>query len=234
MNKRGFTLIELLVVIAIIGVVMSLVMPSLTAMRARAMFVACRSNLKQIGIALHEYLYDYDSLPVVAAIDKVKNNKKDPDNGFPSLATALYEYVETDRIFSCTVDQGVPAAAPNKVKEVESCFKEWGSSYDFNSNMYYPKGESERLISAEWYKRNGKPKPVTAKYLSTIRVLSDYILMHDYTGDSFECWWHKVSPSPTYNVMFLDLHVKGMSFEVGQTGNFNLYRLKSWWKYGQP
>ena len=229
MRRRGFTLIELLVVIAIIGVVMSLVMPALTTMRAKAMFVACRSNLKQIGIALTEYMYDYDSLPVVAAIDKVKDKKKDPDNGFPSLAAALYEYVETDKIFSCTVDRGIPATSKYN-KGVGSCYKTWGSSYDFNSEMYY----TAKLTGAKWYKSNGKPKPVSARYLSTFRVPADYILMHDYTGDYFECVWHKVSPNPTYNVMFLDLHVEGMSFIDSQSGHHNFQSMKSWWEEGQP
>lgn len=230
MRKRGFTLIELLVVIAIIGVVMSLVLPSLTAMRAKAMFVACRSNMGQIGIALHQYLYDYDSLPVVAAIDKVKNKKKDPENGFPSLAEALYEYVDTYKIFSCTVDRGVPSLKKNKQKNAGSCFKMWGTSYDYNSGMYY----TEMIAGGKWIKGNGDPKPVSARYISTVDAPEDCILMHDYTGDSLECRWHKVSPYPTYNVMFLDLHIEGMDFEEGQAGNFDLDSMKSWWKQGKP
>jgi prepilin-type N-terminal cleavage/methylation domain-containing protein len=230
MRKRGFTLIELLVVIAIIGVVMSLVMPSLTAMRARAMFVACRSNLNQIGIALHEYVYDYDSLPVIAAIDKVKDKKEDPANGFPSLAEALYEYVETDRIFSCAVDRGLPSAKSNINNGVGSCFNKWGSSFDFNSDMYY----TAKISGAKWYKSNGKPKPVTAAYLSTVRLTAESILMHDYTGDYFEVRWHKISQSPTYNVMFLDLHVEGMTIKDGQSGLHKFDRMKEWWENGHP
>jgi len=52
----GFTLIELLVVIAIIALLMAILMPALSKARDQARTIACRSNLKQYGIALRMYL----------------------------------------------------------------------------------------------------------------------------------------------------------------------------------
>ena len=55
---KKFTLIELLVVVAIIGILASILLPSLAKARIRAKVAVCKSNMKQVGVAAATYMVD--------------------------------------------------------------------------------------------------------------------------------------------------------------------------------
>lgn len=69
LDDRGFTLVELLVVIAIIGVLIALLLPAVQSARESARRTQCRSNLKQIGLALQMYHDAKDAFPPATTWD---------------------------------------------------------------------------------------------------------------------------------------------------------------------
>jgi prepilin-type N-terminal cleavage/methylation domain-containing protein/prepilin-type processing-associated H-X9-DG protein len=132
--NRGFTLIELLVVIAIIAVLIALLLPAVQAAREAARRAQCVNNLKQLGLAVQNYISAYDALPpgdMYPAGTNQKGTNGIAGNGYNSYSNgwplAILAQMEQQPLFNAfnfvfsyadTLSNG---AAPGVVNSTVSC-----------------------------------------------------------------------------------------------------------------
>jgi len=99
--RRGFTLIELLVVIAIIGVLIALLLPAVQAAREAARRAQCTNNMKQLGLAVHNYVSSHGAFPASYNSQAISNLPGGPWTtwGSHSPQSLLLPFLEQDPIY---------------------------------------------------------------------------------------------------------------------------------------
>jgi prepilin-type N-terminal cleavage/methylation domain-containing protein/prepilin-type processing-associated H-X9-DG protein len=99
LRRRAFTLIELLVVIAIIAILIALLVPAVQKVREAAARTQCQNNLKQLGLAVHNYLNTYRSYPAQGCPSTSLLNSSNWPKSAHAWGTRILPYIEQDALY---------------------------------------------------------------------------------------------------------------------------------------
>jgi prepilin-type N-terminal cleavage/methylation domain-containing protein len=232
-GSRGFTLVELLVVIAIIGILAGLLLPALARAQQQGQMARCISNLRQIDLAVRQYVGDYaDKYPTVsgAVWQSFRYGGGDPAPpaqtkfGLESASDRLlYPYTKTSyEVYHCPTDRGSRVDVGPK-PPFDTLYQWLGTSYKYNWHLWgnVPTAEVER--DHIW----GCAGKAEGNYISTP---SEYILFHEppatpyYDGTWYYFFWHEARGPGTISnlddrrdrfispVLFGDGHAKKQDF----------------------
>lgn len=222
MSRHGFTLVELLVVISIIGLLIAILVPSLSGARRSARRVACGANLRSIGHGLRSYLNESnDFLPVVERLPSIPFDENNPR---PSISTVLLPHIrknaETrqdptealelagDQVFKCPAD--IPGADKDRSAENrnKTYFDTEKSSYLFNVylNMLRDSGSFTDGAFSQPVKLSEIVRTQRAKNLfGGVAAEEEIWLMRDYYG------FHAKPGTPgASNYLYVDGHVSDL------------------------
>jgi prepilin-type N-terminal cleavage/methylation domain-containing protein len=118
-RRSGFTLIELLVVIAIIAILIALLLPAVQQARESARRTQCRNNLKQLGLALHNYHDNFNRFPASRMGPRAPANRDGDMNGF----VALLPYIDQGPLYNTINWDGTTI----HVYQVTAAYATWGT-----------------------------------------------------------------------------------------------------------
>src|SRR6516162_647525 len=121
-SRRGFTLIELLVVVAIVGLLLALLLPAVQKVREAAARSHCSNNLKQIGLALHNFHDAMQFLPPGYRADGLYQDGFTDTNPGWGWGAYLLPYLEQEGLFRQINFSRATATAPAILQTVQPMF----------------------------------------------------------------------------------------------------------------
>ena len=158
-RSGAFTLVELLVVIAIIALLSSLAVPAIGGAVERGRSAKCVNNLRQIGVAVQQYIADNDNtFPCIT----LKNTAPVEGHEGGEPLEVLGPYGLTQTVLACPTDAALGAGS--------SSLDEYGSSY-----LFSPIVDGENAINPKIYSRRGI---FSVSNVGRLTVASDFTGIH--------------------------------------------------------
>jgi prepilin-type N-terminal cleavage/methylation domain-containing protein len=223
--KRAFTLIELLVVVAIIAVLVALLLPGLSSVKARARRATCVNNLKQINLGIRIYSDEFnDRSPSLADEGQIWVRYREllqsylGLNGPPS---------PQDKIFACPADTFRYKLATNGNFQFVAEGRHTDSNSLYSSYSFNGGNSTNRSLWVEFYPEIQSFPGISGRKLSSIPHPSRTVLAAEATAFA-PYSWHEPKPAVTLPIGLLMPFFNDAKDEVGFVDGHVSY-IKMYW-----
>ena len=205
-KRAGFTLIELLVVIAIVAVIAAILFPVFAGVRERGRRTVCQSNLKQIAVAMQQYVQDNGGAYPPQAYQGKNTDGTEADS--VQWQQLIFSYLKTSQVFFC------PSApsdspwhhAPQDALETTDYTYDWGRLNRIGRNSFHGVAESALASPSTIFLNTDMGWVTLGEVYHYCRTVPKTSCGGDFTGSTLH--------SDGGNYSYIDGHVKWLTPEA--------------------